>query len=846
MITTKIDINASSSDRVKLSAAQKGLFEAIIYYRFIQTYGEQATFEAHMEQYYSEQHYTIYDKELESSIKKLTDTAQVIKYIEEPKLFLEAANLSKALQAPPPAPKNLENPYMDLTDKQLLAAELNVKEGIIKHGHALKELESFGEYAKPLLDEMAALPENKKHSKAYLDFYAELENLKKFGTVGFKYSGPIDDPTTGSYAKKGEEVSAFLAKKALDRLKKYGNEYSSENPKFKDKIDALIWGQKKRFEGALDVPEPSDLDKIQKVKRLRGIENSTADLKSAYVSKLSSFNRDLTKSKTKYKNNKLHLRGSREDDEIGEELDELERRFDLSDELDISANNKDTIEYQRLIKQNAQAVIKQIEKLKKKTDAYYQHKQQDGQWKYGVNKNAKKRIGAVNEINSMADRLREVMDFKMLMAEKSLRTKLEENVSDCSYEDWCELLPKAFVDHKNDEVIPNGLKQFDQKVNSLVNITKYMDELGQEMGRLGYADEWNELLKLSADLKMCFSPKDKLEHPEEEKYRIKPEDWHDKAWGTVDKMAAYLNDKDKFCHLMEAADAFDLKNGKNSHKARSSVLDSVKVMSTMMKRDIRLDELSSDYKFYSKKKLLEEKALENLMHHVYTEELAAGLKESLKGIAPDEREEFTKSFIAENTFEKYKKAQGYNEAKEELRGKELFKSFMESIKDNEALEHIGSMAKSHDTEKLYDYIRFEKFKPLDLDKQISIARVKLEDAYNKLGGKYPDQEKLKTEYAVIVTALKMKKNKSPEIKLDTYNGEDLEMLAKGTETQESFKSLLKGCTPEKLYKLAFEGNGNGLLIEEAELSNSQKQSISPKPQPVHDLNKPGVDGPKLK
>ena len=156
------------------------------------------------------------------------------------------------------------------------------------------------------------------------------------------------------------------------------------------------------------------------------------------------------------------------------------------------------------------------------------------------------------------------------------------------------------------------------------------------------------------------------------------------------------------------------------------------------------------------------------------------------------------------------------------------------------------MAKSHDTEKLYDYIRFEKFKPLDLDKPISIARVKLEDAYNKLGGKYPDQEKLKTEYAVIVTALKMKKNKSPEIKLDTYNGEDLEMLAKGTETQESFKSLLKGCTPEKLYKLAFEGNGNGLLIEEAELSNSQKQSISPKPQPAHDLNKPGVDGPKLK
>ncbi len=35
LITTKIDINASSSDRVKLSAAQKGLFEAIIYYRFI-------------------------------------------------------------------------------------------------------------------------------------------------------------------------------------------------------------------------------------------------------------------------------------------------------------------------------------------------------------------------------------------------------------------------------------------------------------------------------------------------------------------------------------------------------------------------------------------------------------------------------------------------------------------------------------------------------------------------------------------------------------------------------------------------------------------------------------------
>lgn len=842
--TTKIEVNSSSNYEVKLATAQEGLFNAIIYYRFIQTYGEQARYQVHLEQYNSEYQYAQSDKELRSSIKKLTDTEQILKYVEEPGLFLESANLSKALQTPPPAPRNLENPYMDLTDKQLLSAELQAKESIINHQHSLKELESFGEYAKPLLDELAALPENKKHSQAYLNFYAELENLQKFGTTEFKYSGPIDDPTKGSYAEKGKEVSVFLANRAIDRLKKYVHEYCIENLEFKDKADALIWGQQKRFEGALNEPDPLDIDKINKAKRLRDIENSTIDLKKAYDSKMSSFNRDLIKSKMKYEKNKLHLRGSREYDEIGEELDELERRFELCNELDVSSDNKNTIEYQRLIKQNAKAVIEQIEKLKKKTDAYYQHKQQDGQWKDGVNKNAKKRIAAVDNISQMADQLRKVMDVKLLMAENIIRTHLEENVINCGYDDWCELFPKALNEYKKDEVVPDGLRQLDKKVGSLVGIAGYMDKLGEEMGRLGHTDEWNEFSPLAADLKMCFSPKDKLEHPEDEKYRIKPEDWYDKAWGAVDKIAAYLNDKDKFCHLMEAADAIDAKSGKKDHSARNSILDSANAISTMMGRDIKLDELRAEYKLRSQKKALEEKALETLMHHVYTQELAQSLKESLKDTAPKDREEYKKAFIAENTFEKYKKAQGYNEAKEELRGKELFKSFMESIKDNKALEHAGAMAKSHDSQKLFDYIRFEKFKPLDLDKQINIARVKLEDAYSKLGGNYPDGESCKAEYAQIITALKMKKNKNPDIRLDTYNGENFETLAKGTENQGNFKSLLKNNTPEKLYKLAFEGNGNGLLIEEAKLSNDLEQNTTPKPQPARDLNKPVISGPK--
>ena len=90
----------------------------------------------------------------------------------------------------------------------------------------------------------------------------------------------------------------------------------------------------------------------------------------------------------------------------------------------------------------------------------------------------------------------------------------------------------------------------------------------------------------------------------------------------------------------------------------------------------------------------------------------------------------------------------------------------------------------------------------------------------------------------------MKKNKNPDIRLDTYNGENFETLAKGTENQGNFKSLLKNNTPEKLYKLAFEVNGNGLLIEEAKLSNDLEQNTAPKPQPARDLNKPVISGPK--
>ncbi|GEM_PF-2667575 len=122
-----------------------------------------------------------------------------------------------------------------------------------------------------------------------------------------------------------------------------------------------------------------------------------------------------------------------------------------------------------------------------------------------------------------------------------------------------------------------------------------------------------------------------------------------------------------------------------------------------------------------------------------------------------------------------------------------------------------------------------------LDKQISDAQNALKNAKEQAGeGSYPDKEAFKAQYAKVITAmmLKVASNRSKYVpKTDGF-----ENLCKKTEDSAGFDALVKGSTPEQLYKAATVKEGQQLFqnftnaradIKQAEANANDKQPAQP-------------------
>lgn len=82
-------------------------------------------------------------------------------------------------------------------------------------------------------------------------------------------------------------------------------------------------------------------------------------------------------------------------------------------------------ERNELLKQSIEASIQNLKGIKTANKNYYHHKMQDGQWRKGVNRNAEKRINAVQKLDEAADLFIEILNKRLV----TINTRLEANAA---------------------------------------------------------------------------------------------------------------------------------------------------------------------------------------------------------------------------------------------------------------------------------------------------------------------------------------------------------------------------------------------------------------------------------
>ena len=253
-------------------------------------------------------------------------------------------------------------------------------------------------------------------SKEYLELRAELENFQKFGTTKFKLSGPVlyDE---GVHPKDENKLNSTVSRKALSRLEEAAKGYAKENPEFAEKVNAFVWEKRQQHATFLNPPYPKYSEKeIGKIKEMRGISKKTLKPDEVYAEKMKTAAADHQAAAAAYKNAKLTLRGSKEFNNIGKAMEDLEDRLARQIQLEKmhrSANEANTVNVRATMQQGIQNVLDELNKLKACNAAYYAHKVKDGQWKKGTNENADKRIEAVQKIDAYADKMIETFQNKL-------------------------------------------------------------------------------------------------------------------------------------------------------------------------------------------------------------------------------------------------------------------------------------------------------------------------------------------------------------------------------------------------------------------------------------------------
>ena len=756
--------------------------------------------------------------------------------------------------------------YLDMPEGLLLFAEQIEKDRLTRKKSADRELQSFGSYAKPLADELDAIkPE--VPSAAYSAMRQELENFQKVGQAGYKYLGKINEQV-GAALKESQPVTLNQANNALSRLKDAATDYAKENPEFAEKINAFDWEQRQRFRAAYAMPkQEASLDFIAKVKKHRGIEESF-DPERYYATSMAGIPDKFQAAQKKFNDGKLWLRGSSAYDEVGKAMEELGKRLDRmkQDESSIRTTGRsESLESQRIMKANAEAVQEQLKVLKEKTAAYYKHKITDGrsQWKKGTNKNADSRIEAVQGLDDFAAELGVLIGNRINMSSKNIRNELESRTPD--YDTWCELYPKNVDAYKKaGEPVPDGLGEYEKNVSGIRQLNNNMISLSGGMDVLGYEDEaFRNFVTSAGMVNHLLFDKELLD-----KNKVTSDEWKKGMEEHLPKMCSWLREGDNFCHLMEAADRNDEKLGKEPTSGKQ-IVDAMNAMNKLFKTGLPVKSLEKKYDFYKGKKAFKETAVDAYARGMYEYKLEQTIKANKW--TPEQIQEVRDT----NKYELVKDTAENKKIKEVIGKSQLINDFMATIKDTKSLDRMNAFAQKNNGADLYGYINQEKFRPADLNKQIEDAQKRIKNEWallNPAGDpnaqkdaakpeeQYPDKEKLRNDYAIIMTAhvakSSMKEAEEKGKAVDPLTGGEFDHLVESMKRKNFFNAMMDLRSEKELYKNAVTGNGKNMNIDSVKALKQKKEiekmeaikAENLRKQQELNKNKPGaeMDGGKKK
>ncbi len=713
--------------------------------------------------------------------------------------------------------------YLNMSVAELLMEEAKAKGRHILEENGNETLKAFASSGKALEDALkAAKP--KKPSQAYKNVELELENLKKIGQVGYKISGPINDPEDGTYQKTDGMAPKYI-KNYFSRMKDVVKEYAKENPSFNEKFEAFRWAQKQRFHNELNLPKgDASLSFIQKVKKVRNIEESYS-LEYAYRDARMSYDEKMNTAKWKYNNAKLRLRGSNEYKEVGDALSQLEDLTMKMAEKETrfqTARTLNSAESQRALMEDAKAIQAQIKILREKTAAYYMHKAKDGQWRENTNANADRRIDAVKAVDEVAETLSRMMDIKVEACKETIRKDLEARTPD--YAIWSELYPKPVEDYKaNGEPVPDGVEAFENDVKKMKNLGPNSIFMNTAMEAIGYLDEeYRSFSESIGKLTRCLVSRKELDG-----YNISEQEFTSALTYHLQMMCDWLTKGDNFNHLMEAADYYDQMVKKKENTTKSSIVESLETINKVFKTKIPAKEMANNYEskkqFEKQKKEFIEQAVDIYARHIQEYKIDQYLKAH-----PNFTKEQIKEVHEMNDYDVVKDTQENKTYMENVRKSPLFTDFMKTIKGSNSLQYAKDMIGDNNGKELYDYINNEKFRAVDLDKQLADAQQRIKGAKNPDSNEYPDKDTLRSDYAIITTAHLMKDViRSNQISPNQLTVKSFEHFTESMMRKESFKEMMKQCSNEQLYTNAVKGNGKELCHVQGSMKNAEGKAIPP-------------------
>ncbi len=781
--------------------------------------------------------------------------------------------------------------YLNMPVEELLRAEEAQRDHLAqKKADNAKLLENFGKEIDPLCEALKNDPPPEDHPNAiasYNKLLMEMENFKKVGRVGYKYVGDIDKAE--GVLTKNENMTTNMAKSALGRLKDAAVKYVEYDEEFGKKLEGFDWQVREKYKAELSRKGTDvSLDFIERVKKVRKIEDQSLDADTEMVDRMAEIPDKLAAVSKKFSDGKLWLRGSSEYDAVGKAMDELKRRLNNMQKNDAEIfmmEGKEKEDALRAKKAETEAVQEQIRVLKEKTAAYYAHKAKDGQWRKGTNKNADQRIEAVQEVDAFASDLEMLFNKRARMTEQAIQTSIESRKPD--YESWCARYPKGKAAYEEaGEPVPESVQKIEASLTTMrsANITLYnmKNPVWKAKGKpeaAFFADNYSKILSL-------LMTKDQLEAR-----KTKAEDWDRTLNGTAKYLSEWLQQDDHFKTLMDESEEYSQRC--DPPTKRQELLDGLRAVNELTKANIPVDALEAKYvaaKEAAAREAEEQRKREEARRKEEAQKYEARRKhEQRKQALPDDKEAFREQAIdlyargvqeyriaqhlkahpeytveqvkevrESNAYDLVRDAEQNKAYKAEFAKSKLFTDFMDSITTPDRLDAAKSLADKGGTT-LYDFINDELFRPAGLDKMVKQAQHDLITARSAVmealekdpqaqnipandPKTYPDKEAHREDYAVIMASnyLRLASKADPK---KTYNGLDLVGMTNVMREKESFQAMMELQSGKDLYHSATTRFGEDLALnytrakKQHMLNKQRKEDHQKKQQADHELEK---------